>query len=306
MVYEIRKTFLFFLDTRYRSGGTLSRPIFTFPNNLIAIGDEKIRLTLNEMSMEYTFYQTETYNNKFLLIENGINRLIEIEIGNYNLVTFLTELTIKLNDATSLYNYVISYIPNTNRLKYIATPKALVPLTSIIFQFNRNSVFNALNIDIIESLNEMMGFLDEETINLSLTPSGSGFTCESTTPITMTPGVQNLYMVINNSCQNYANTSVDNTFSTSNILAKIPVATPPFSTIFFYDINSNYATIITNRYLDNLSFTLFNEQFTEITPRKNYSFTIRIDIVITSTNIDNKNTLNELLELKKMSFINKK
>ena len=306
MVYEIRKTYLFFLDTRYRSGGSLSRPIFTFPNNLIAIGDEKIRLTLNEMSMEYTFYQTEQFNNKFLLIENGVNRLIEIEIGNYNLVTFLTQLTIKLNDATSLYNYVISYIPNTNRLKYIATPKALVPLTSITFQFNRDAVFNALNIDIIESLNEMMGFLDEETINLSLTPSASGFTCESTTPITMSPGVQNLYMVINNSCQNYANTSVDNTFSSSNILAKIPVSTPPFSTIFFFDINGNYSTIITNRYLDNLSFTLFNEQFTEITPRKNYSFTIRIDIVITSTNIDNKNTLNELLELKKMSFINKK
>jgi hypothetical protein len=306
MVYEIRKTYLFFLDTRYRSGGSLSRPIFTFPNNLIAIGDEKIRLTLNEMSMEYTFYQTEQFNNKFLLIENGVNRLIEIEIGNYNLVTFLTQLTIKLNDATSLYNYVISYIPNTNRLKYIATPKALIPLTSITFQFNRDAVFNALNIDIIESLNEMMGFLDEETINLSLTLSGSGFTCESTTPITMSPGVQNLYMVINNSCQNYANTSVDNTFSSSNILAKIPVSTPPFSTIFFFDINGNYSTIITNRYLDNLSFTLFNEQFTEITPRKNYSFTIRIDIVITSTNIDNKNTLNELLELKKMSFINKK
>ena len=306
MVYEIRKTYLFYLDTRYRSGGTLSRPIFTFPNNLIAIGDEKIRLTLNEMSMEYTFYQTEQFNNKFLLIENGINRLIEIEIGNYNLVTFLNELTIKLNDASSLYNYVISYIPNTNRLKYIATPKPLVPLTSITFQFNRDAVFNALNIDIIESLNEMMGFLDEETINLSLTPSGSGFTCESTTPITMSPGVQNLYMVINNSCQNYANTSVDNTFSSSNILAKIPVSTPPFSTIFFFDINGNYSTIITNRYLDNLSFTLFNEQFKEITPRKNYSFTIRIDIVITSTNIENKNTLNELLELKKMSFINKK
>ena len=96
MVYEIRKSFLFFLDTRYRSGGTLSRPVFTFPNNLIAIEDEKIRLTLNEMSMEYTFYQTELYNNKFLLIENGVNRIIEIEIGNYNLVTFLTELTIEL------------------------------------------------------------------------------------------------------------------------------------------------------------------------------------------------------------------
>jgi hypothetical protein len=304
MVYEIRKTLLFFLDTRYRSGGSLSRPVFTFPNNLIAIEDEKIRLTLNEMSMEYTFYQTEQYNNKFLLIENGVNRIIEVEIGNYNLVTFLNELTIKLNDATSLYNYVISYIPNTNRLKYIATPKPSVPLLSIVFQYNRAVVFSSTGVDIIESLNEMMGFLDDATIVLSLTPTANGFT--STTPISMSPGVQNLYMVINNSCQNYANTSVDNTFSSSNILAKIPIATPPFSTLFFFDINSNFSTIITNRYLDNLSFTLFNEQFTEITPRKNYSFTIRIDIVVPSTNIDNKNTLEQILDLKKMSFINKK
>ncbi len=161
-------------------------------------------------------------------------------------------------------------------------------------------------VDIIESLNEMMGFLDDATIALSLTATANGFTCESTTSISMSPGVQNLYMVINNSCQNYANTSVDNTFSSSNILAKIPIATPPFSTLFFFDINSNFSTIITNRYLDSLSFTLFNEQFTEITPRKNYSFTIRIDIVVPSTNIDTKNTLEQILDLKKMSFINKK
>jgi hypothetical protein len=256
--------------------------------------------------MEYTFYQTEQYNNRFLLIENGVNRIIEIEIGNYNLVTFLTELTIKLKDATSLYNYVISYIPNTNRLKYIATPKPSVPLISIVFQYNRADVFATTGVDIIESLNEMMGFLDDATIVLSLTATANGFTCESTTPISMSPGVQNLYMVINNSCQNYANTSVDNTFSSSNILAKIPIATPPFSTLFFFDINSNFSTIITNRYLDNLSFTLFNEQFTEITPRKNYSFTIRIDIVVPSTNIDTKNTLEQILDLKKLSFINKR
>lgn len=306
MVYEVKKTYLFYLDTRYRSGGSLSRPIFTFPPNLVAVNDEKIRLTLNEMSMEYTFYQTESFNNKFLLIENGVGRIIEIEIGNYNLVTFLLELTNKLNDSTGLFTYVISYIPNTNRLLYLATPKPLVPLGSIVFQFNRAVVFSTTGVDIVESLNEMMGFDDDSTINLQLTATANGFTCESTIPITMSPGIQNLYMVINNSCQNFANTSVDNVFSSSNILAKIPVATPPFSTIFFYDINSNFSTIITNRYLDNLSFTLFNEQFTEITPRKNYSFTIRIDIVVASTTLkDSNDTLSQILDLKKMSLISK-
>ncbi len=136
MVYEIRKSFLFYLDTRYRSGGTLSRPVFTFPNNLIVIEDEKIRLTLNEMSMEYTFYQTEQYNNKFLLIENGVNRIIEIEIGNYNLVTFLNELTIKLN---------ISFI--TAQLKGPVLPLVLAnlrkcsPFVFHIHNLNQVSVF---------------------------------------------------------------------------------------------------------------------------------------------------------------------
>jgi hypothetical protein len=157
---------------------------------------------------------------------------------------------------------------STNRLKYIATPRPGVLIQSIVFQFNRSFVFTSTGVDIIKSLNEMMGFDDDATVTLQLSITGNGFTCESTVPpITMSPGVQNLYMVINNSCQNYANTSVDNVFSTSNILAKIPVSTPPFSTIFFYDINSNFSTIITNRYLDNLSFTLFNEQFTEISRR---------------------------------------
>jgi hypothetical protein len=305
MVYEIRKSFLFFLDTRFRSGGSLGQPIFTFPNNLIAVDDEKIRLTLNEMSMEYTFYQTESFNNKFLLIENGILRIIEIEIGNYNLITFLNELTLKLNSASSLYIYVLNYIANTNRLSYIATPKPGITIGAIVFQFNRSVVFSLTGVDIIESLNEMMGFQDNDTITLSLNTAGTARIVESTTPITMSPGVQNLYMVINNSCQNYANTSTDNVFSSSNILAKIPIASPPFSVIYFHDINSNFSTVITNRYLDNLSFTLFNENFTEINPRKNYSFTIRIDIVVPSTSITTQKTLDEILQLKKMSFINK-
>ena len=154
MVFDIRKSFLFYLDTKYRSAGSLTSPIFNFPNNLIGIeNDERIRLTLQEMTIPYTFYQTELYNNKFLLTENGINRLVEIEIGNYNIVTFLLELTNKLNISAGLYTYVISYIAQTNRFKFIATPKPSIIIGSITFNFNRDSVFNITGIDIIESLN---------------------------------------------------------------------------------------------------------------------------------------------------------
>ena len=254
MVFDIRKSFLFYLDTKYRSAGSLTSPIFNFPNNLIGIeNDERIRLTLQEMTMPYTFYQTELYNNKFLLTENGINRLIEIEIGNYNIVTFLLELTNKLN---------------------------------------------------IESLNEMMGF-DNVLITLTLNIPGTALQTESLIPVTMSPGVENLYITINNSCENYSNTSTSNVFTTSNILGKVPIATPPFSKIFFYDINQNFATVITNKYLDNLSFTILNERFTEITPRKDYSFSIKIEIIAESIQTTSSDILNEMLELKKLKLIKK-
>jgi|688.fasta_scaffold37676_7 uncharacterized membrane protein YkgB len=305
MAYDIRRTFLFYLDTKYRSSGTLTSPIFNFPNNLIGVeNDERIRLTLQEMTMPYTFFQTETYNNKFLLTENGINRIVEIDIGNYNIITFILELTNKINTLAGLYTYIISYIAQTNTLNYIATPKIGVSIGSIIFNFNSQNVFDLLNIGIGESLNEMMGF-DNDIYNLLLNTVGTAFIIESPIPITMSPGVENLYITINNSCENYANTNESNVFSTCNILGKIPIATPPFSKIFFYDINQNFATVITNKYLDNLSFTLYNERFTQITPRKDYSFTIKIEIIAAASTLTANDILNQMLELKKLKLISK-
>ena len=150
----------------------------------------------------------------------------------------------------------------------------------------------------------MMGF-DNILITLLLNITGTSFVIESVFPITMSPGVENLYITINNSCENYANTSTNNVFTTSNILGKIPIATPPFSKIFFYDINQNFSTVITNKYLDNLSFTILNERFTEITPRKDYSFTIKIDIVAESIQKTTSDILTEMLELKKLKLISK-
>jgi hypothetical protein len=304
-MFDIRKTYNFYLDTKYRSSGSLTSPNFNFPNNLIGIeDDERIRLTIQEMTIPYTFYQTENYNNKFIIIENGINRLIEISIGNYNIITFIFELTTKLNSSTSLYTYIVSYIPQTNTLQYIATPKAGITINNIKFNFDSSNVFSLYNINIGESLNEMMGY-NNEIVNLTLNTTGTALTTVSTIPITMSPGVENLYITINNSCENFSNTDVNNVFSTSNILGKIPIATPPFSKIFYYDINQNFATIITNKYLDNLSFTLYNERFTEITPRKDYSFTIKIEIISNSLTVETNNTLKELLDIKKLNLISK-
>ena len=312
MVYETIKSLLFYLDTRTRSGGTIGSPQFSFPNNLIGLNPqngELIRLTMQEASIEYTFYQTETFNNKFLVTEFIVgqpldNRIITTDVGNYNLLTFIIELTQRLN-AGDLYTYFVTYVANTNQLKYIAAPK--IPNSTaggVIFNYNANEVFNLLGANIEESANEIMGFKENATISLSSTGNNT-LECQSTVPITMSPGVENLYVTISNSCSNYGNANIANVFTSSNILAKIPVASPPFSTLYFYDLNSNFSTIITNKYLDNLNIALFNERFTRIEPRKNWSLTIKIEII--RPRAENKTTqlLTELLDITKLKFMKK-
>jgi len=312
MVYETVKSILFYLDTRLRSGGSIGAPQFSFPNNLIGLqpqNGELIKLTMQEASIEYTFYQIENFNNKFLVVEFVIGepletREITIEIGNYNLVTFIVELTRVLN-AGNLYTYILTYIPNTNQIKYTAIPK--IPnstVGSVIFNFNNKDVFDLVSFNIDESMNEIMGFEVDAIIQFTDTGNNTLET-QSTVPITMSPGVENLYVTIANSCGNYGNANVQNVFSSSNILAKIPVATPPFSTLYFYDLNSNFSTIITNKYLDNLNIFLFNERFTQIEPRKNWTFTMKIDIIRPHTENKTTQLLKELLDITKLKFMKK-
>ena len=312
MVYETVKSILFYLDTRLRSGGTIGAPQFSFPNNLIGLNPqngELIKLTMQEASIEYTFYQTENFNNKFLVSEFVFgepeeDREIIIEIGNYNLVTFIVELTRVLN-AGDLYTYILTYIPNTNQIKYTAIPKiAGTTADNIIFNFNTDFVFDLLQFNIGESMNEIMGFEVNSVIEFTNTGNNT-LECQSTVPITMSPGVENLYVTVANSCGNYGNANVQNVFSSSNILAKIPVATPPFSTLYFFDLNSNFSTIITNKYLDNLNIFLFNERFTQIQPRKNWTFTMKIDIIRPHTENKTTELLKELLNITKLKFMKK-
>jgi hypothetical protein len=315
MVYETVRTVLFYLDTRVRSGGTIGQPVFTFPNNLINVrpqDGESLRLTMQEASLEYTFYQTEEFNNKFVLIEEvtGLNappvsvREVRIPIGNYNLNTFIVQLTQSLN-LNSLYRYIITYIPATSQIQYTAVPLNDFGVGSVTFNFDSVNAFDIYGISIAESLNEMMGFNVGAIINLTPNAFNTALSCTSTTPITVTPGVQNLYVTIQNSCSNFGNANIINTFSASNILAKIPVSNPPFSTLFFYDLNSNFSTVIQNKYIDNLNLTLFNERFTVVEPRKDWTFTIKIDVIRGRAENETSRLLKELVDITKMKMLNK-
>jgi hypothetical protein len=195
-----------------------------------------------------------------------------------------------------------------NGLRYIVTPKSGVTIPStppaIIFNFNREDVFQKSGVDIVESANEIMGFLDDTIVELTQQPDDT-LECQSNVPISVSGGVQNLYVTIANSCDNLGNTRIANDFTTSNILGKIPVSGPPFSVLYFYDINSNFATIIQNKYLDNLSLQLVNERFTLIEPRKNWSLTCRIEVIRMRAENYTQSLLEELVDITKLKMARK-
>lgn len=314
MVFETVRSILFYCDTRLRSSGSIGTPVFQFPNNLIQKNEgDRMQLTMQEASIAYTFYQTELYNNSFMLTERlgtdpPVYRLISVPIGNYNLETFVAALTVALNGITtfSLFVWTVTHIPATNLLVYVATVINPAVVCTAEFNFNSTAVNEIAGFDIRESMHELMGFPQDSVITLTQVNPAVPLTCTSTLPITMSGGVTNLYVTLQNSCSNFgqSRTGEANIFSGSNILAKIPIPNPPFSTLYFYDINSNFATIIDNTYLDNLTLTLFNDRFTAIEPRKDWTFTIKIDILQESSKNRTADAMEKLLSLQKLEMLN--
>jgi hypothetical protein len=313
VVHEIVRSQLFYIDTAQRSGGTIGAPQFSFPNNLVQVKpqeSEEIKLTLQEMTIEATFYQVEEYNNKVVVREGPIGtlveRCVEVPIGNYTVPTFVQALQDALNTgAPANTSYILTYNAQTGLIRYFCTSSE----ASITFIFDNDVVSQANNPcpPIQESLNESMGFARNAVVPFTRIPPAitpNEFEAFSTIPITMSPGVSNLYVTIDNQCSNYGNTDVPNTFTPSNILAKVPISSGPQSTIFFYDINGNYSSLISNTYLDNLNIELVNERFTRIEPRKNWTATIKIDIIRTRAEVDMKQHMQEMLELERLRFFN--
>ena len=150
MVYQVLRSQLFYLDTADRSPSPLSSPIFSFPNNLLNIDKgQKIRISFNEMTVPYNFFQTETFNNRFALQESIIRggvvisslKIITLDTGNYSIDTLINELVEVLNTSSDLYRYQLSYDERRNEIIYVALPiLASDVVDDVKFIFNRKFI----------------------------------------------------------------------------------------------------------------------------------------------------------------------
>jgi len=316
MVFQVLRSQLFYLDTSDRSPESgRGNPVFSFPNNLLSIeATQKIRISFNEATIPYTFFQTEDFNSQFALgesvIRNGIVieslKIITLDTGNYSIDTLINELINVLNSSSDLYRYQLTYDDSRNEIIYIALP--VLPsdiVDDVRFIFNRQFVLDTLAIDIEESAFELLGFPFGSVIVFVQPDLGiNQLTTKSSIPINVSSAVDNLYVRIENNCNNYSSNGV-NRYSYSNILAKIPVAQPPYSTIFYYNIEDvgNFSTIISGNVLDNFNVSLENKRGTRIVPRSDWTFTIRVEVIIDKNEIGMESSLAEMVKILKMNFI---
>jgi hypothetical protein len=316
MVFQVLRSQLFYLDTSDRSPESgRGNPVFSFPNNLLSIeATQKIRISFNEATIPYTFFQTEDFNSQFALgesvIRNGIVieslKIITLDTGNYSIDTLINELIRVLNSSSDLYRYQLTYDDSRNEIVYVALPVLASDIVDDVrFIFNRQSVLDTLGVDIQESAFELLGFPLGSIIVFVQPDSGiNQLTTKSTIPVNVSSAVDNLYVRIENNCNNYSSNGV-NRYSYSNILAKIPVAQPPYSTIYYYNIEDigNFSTVISGNVLDNFNVSLENKRGTSIVPRSDWTFTVRVEVIIDKNEIGMEASLDEMVKILKMNFI---
>ena len=316
MVYQVLRSQLFYLDTVDRSPESgRGNPVFTFPNNLLNIeATQKIRISFNEATIPYSFFQTEDFNSQFALGESVIRggvvveslKVITLDTGNYSIDTLINELIRVLNSSSDLYRYQLTYDDSRNEIVYVALPILATDIVDDVrFIFNRQFIIDTLGVDIQESAFELLGFPFGSIIVFVQPDSGiNQLTTKSTIPVNVSSAVDNLYVRIENNCNNYSSNGV-NRYSYSNILAKIPVAQPPFSTIYYYNIEDigNFSTVISGNVLDNFNVSLENKRGTSIVPRSDWTFTVRVEVIIDKNEIGMEASLAEMVKILKMNFI---
>lgn len=145
------------------------------------------------------------------------------------------------------------------------------------FSFDESVVIVEVGISFGEFCNEIMGFLIVFIIILFIV--GGGWFVIFSVFIIMLFGVENFYVIIINECSNYGNVNWVNVFMVFNVLVKIFVVSVLYGMLYFFDFNSNFSIIISNKYIDNLNMCLLNECFIFIEFCKNWFFIIKIEII---------------------------
>lgn len=253
------RTYTYFLDTKYRTGGTNYQPEFSLANiPSLSSPDNYFEVQLISAEIPYSFSSVSQPNNtvNYTMLLNGITTsgVITIVPGNYSITTLLTAFS---NAITSITG-TSSTTPKPNFTYNAATGYSTLALSntasSPLFQF---TIFWTTS----DILAETLGFF--YTANTYLQASGgSDQSTQNVSPnnVNVSP-VTSMCLRSDSLSQDpdQVECLVEPVFTQSNIICKIPVQTPANSWLYYE--NNSFAVRVRNAHIDVLQFYLTSQTY---------------------------------------------
>jgi len=211
-----------------------------FLPNLEVLEGYYLYLSVVSVTIPYSFYNINSYNNYFSYnLDNEINNVV-ISVGNYNINQLVSEL------KNQMKHIVITYNSITNKL-----------------------TFSHNNSDFILYYSKLLGILGFNNINLtSVNRQITSHNCINLNYI-------RCINIDSNICTYNINRSLQNN---SSILCSIPVNTTPYSLIQYYNYNNFRSNLFKNN-LDCIFIRLVDNDDNIIDLNGlNFNLTIQLDV----------------------------
>jgi len=169
----------YYIDSSKRIAGTDSN--FSFQLN-IPFHEDFDMICVTQASIPISYYLVQDGLNTFTLIENSVEYLITVPVGNYNLNSFCLVVEDLMSKASGRYTYTMSYPnsynqTNTGKLKISVKPLGagdtfsinLSDLNTLYEQFGMNKGLNKFILEdgnyTLKSVN-VVKFINENTLFL--------------------------------------------------------------------------------------------------------------------------------------------
>ena len=136
---------LMFLNSSQRSEGSINNFTLLFPKDLVSCNQRQfLRMTLIDFTVKYQWYNIQTYNNSFEVLEQQgattASHTVSIPEGNYDILELTSTVRDGLNSKLTLYTVSTNWNSLTSKTTYTATPNA-GDFGSLTFSFPAGSAY---------------------------------------------------------------------------------------------------------------------------------------------------------------------
>lgn len=287
IMVKIIKSQILYVDSQDKSSNqTSSNFSINIPKSFIETNtqNQKIRITLLDALIPRNFWAINSNNRTFTLRVGITDYTINLPLGFWNVLQLQTQLQTLLAAASSL-TWVVAYDTNKNIYTFTFTGT----FSSVQFIFTSNDA------------GDFLGFSNSTTYTFVAgeLQSVKGISVQ---------GENCLYLRTNltNEIPNleYGN---NNTFSVSNILARIPIAVAPFANIIYQDYSNTYSLICEQNYIDQIIIRITDRLQNLIDLQTEWSLSLKIEIIETDDHertIANTKNTSDILRLMLLSQAN--